>query len=135
MRGTNRVSYIGLAIIVIIPCLVARMVAPQFVEANPKAKVCELVEGLERMRAELDLYRAEHRGELPPTDTLASFETAMTTKVGQHGPYVDKIPTNPFNELKTVRFDGEPAGAGKAGWRLNTKSGLFQADNAGYAAL
>lgn len=135
MRDTNRVSYVGLAIMVIIPCLVARAVAAQFVEANPKVKVCELIEGLERMRAELDLYRAEHRGELPPTDRFASFETAMTTKVGQHGPYVGKIPTNPFNGLKTVRFDGEPAGAGKAGWRLDTANGLFQADNAGYAAL
>ena len=135
MRDRNRISYVGLLMMVIIPCLVARIVAPQFVEANPKAKVCELIEGLERMRAELDLYRAEHRGELPPTDTVVSFKTAMTTKVGQHGPYIKAIPTNPFNGLKTVRFDGEPAGANKAGWRLDTASGLFQADNTGYAAL
>lgn len=135
MRGTNRVSYVRLLIMVIIPCLIARMVAPQFVEANPKAKVCELAEGLERMRAELDLYRSEHQGEFPPADTFVSFKTAMTTKVGQYGPYVEKIPTNPFNELDIVRFDGEPAGANKAGWRLDTTSGLFQADNPGYAAL
>jgi hypothetical protein len=135
MRDRDRISYVGLVMMVIIPCLAARMVAPRFVEANPIAKVCELIEGLERMRAELDLYRAEHRGELPPADTFVSFEMAMTTKVGQHGPYIKAIPTNPFNELKTVRFDGEAAGAGKAGWRLDTASGLFQADNAGYAAL
>jgi hypothetical protein len=135
MRDRDRISYVGFLIMVIIPCLAARVVAPRFVEANPKAKVCELIDGLERMRAELDLYRAEHQGEIPPADTSASFETAMTTKVGQHGPYVDKIPTNPFNGFKTIRFDGEPAGAGKAGWRLDTASGLFQADNTGYAAL
>ena len=135
MRGMNRVSYIELVIMVIIPCLAARMVAPQFVEASPEAKVCELIDELERMRAELDLYRAEHDGQLAPTNTFAGFEAAMTTKVGQHGPYIKAIPTNPFNGLKTVRFDGEPAGAGKAGWRLDTASGLFQADNAGYAAL
>jgi len=88
------------------------------------------------MRAQLDLYRLQHRDHLPPADSFSSFETAMTTKVGRYGPYVKKIPTNPFNNLDTVRFDGEPAGAGKAGWRLDTETGLFQADNdAVYAAL
>jgi hypothetical protein len=60
----------------------------------------------------------------------------MTTTVGQHGSYIKQIPSNPYNGLKTVRFNGEAAGAGKAGWRLDTKTGLFQADNdAACAAL
>ena len=60
----------------------------------------------------------------------------MTTKIGQCGPYVEKVPVNPFNNLNTVRFDGVPAGAGKAGWRVGTETGLFQADNnAAYAGL
>jgi hypothetical protein len=43
---------------------------------------------------------------------------------------------NPFNGLNMVRFDGEPAGSGKAGWRLDKKNGYFQADNdAAYAGL
>ncbi|UCF43198.1 MAG: hypothetical protein JSV99_11570 [Planctomycetota bacterium] len=124
----NRVSYVELAMMVIIPCLSVRMVAPQFVEASPEAKVCELID-------ELDLCRAEHTGQLALTNTFASFEAAMTTKVGQYGPYIKEIPTNPFNKFETVRFDGEAAGAGKARWRLDTASGLFQADNVGYATL
>jgi hypothetical protein len=84
----------------------------------------------------MDLYRVQHVDRLPPADSFNSFEMAMTTKIGQHGPYVKRIPTNPFNGLKTIRFDGEPAGAGKSGWRLDTKTGLFQADNnAACAAL
>jgi hypothetical protein len=60
----------------------------------------------------------------------------MTSRIQDYGPYVKKIPVNPFNNLNTVRFDGEPAGSNKAGWRLDTRTGLFQADNdAGYAAL
>jgi hypothetical protein len=60
----------------------------------------------------------------------------MTTKVGRYGPYVKRIPTNPLNNLNTVRFDGEPAGAGIAGWRLDTETGLFQADDStAYAGL
>jgi len=88
------------------------------------------------MRIRLDLYRAQHEDSFPPSDSFESFEAAMTTKVGKYGPYVKKIPVNPFNNLNTVRFDGEPAGAGKAGWRLDTQTGLFQADNSPvYAGL
>jgi len=124
-------------IIAVVLGVAARTITPQFTEAsNEEAKVFELVDGLEAMRAQLDLYRVQHGDCLPPTDSFVSFETAMTTKTGQYVPYVKKILTNPFNDLKTVRFDGEPAGAGKAGWRLDTKTGLFQADNdAAYAAL
>jgi type II secretory pathway pseudopilin PulG len=123
-------SYVEVMVVAIVLGIAGKMIAPQFTEAsNEEAKVSELVDGLEAMRAQVDLYRVQHEDILPPTDSFRSFETAMTTTVGQHGPYVKQIPTNPFNGLKTVRFDGEPAGAGKAGWRLDTKTGLLQADN------
>ena len=59
----------------------------------------------------------------------------MTGENG-YGPYLKKIPANPFNGLNTVRFDGSAAGTGEAGWRLDTQSGHFQADNdEAYASL
>jgi type II secretory pathway pseudopilin PulG len=130
-------SYVEVVVVAIVLGIAGMEIAPQFTEAsNEEAKVFKLAEGLEVMRAQADLYRVQHEDSLPPTDSFRSFETAMTTTVGQHGPYVKQIPTNPFNGLKTVRFNGEPAGAGKAGWRLDTKTGLFQADNdAACAAL
>jgi type II secretory pathway pseudopilin PulG len=137
MNNKTHFSYVEVIVIAIVLGVAGRMIAPQFTEAsNEGAKVSELIDGLEAMRAQLDLYRAHHGDIFPPADSFADFETAMTTKSGQYGPHVKKIPTNPFNGLKTVRFDGEPAGAGKAGWRLDTKTGLFQADNdAAHAAL
>jgi len=136
MSGKVRFSYVEVLVMAVILGVVARTIAPQFTEASAEAKVSELIDGLEVMRAQLDLYRVQHGDSLPPADSFESFETAMTTKAGQYGPYVKKIPTNPFNDLNTVRFDGKPAGANKAGWRLDTETGLFQADNdAGYAAL
>ncbi|MGA1979306.1 MAG: hypothetical protein ABSG99_01910 [Sedimentisphaerales bacterium] len=130
MSKKNHLSYVEVIIMAIVLGVAGRIIAPQFTEAsNEEAKVSELVDGLEAMRAQVDLYRVQNGDILPPTDSFASFKTAMTTKVGQHSPYIKKIPTNPFNGLKTVRFDGEPAGAGKAGWRLDTETGLFQADN------
>ncbi|MHC4158262.1 MAG: hypothetical protein ACYSSO_04195 [Planctomycetota bacterium] len=136
MRKKGCLSYGEIAIIAVVLGVCGRMIAPQFCEAGIETKVSALIERLEVMRAQLDLYRVQHGESLPPTDSFASFETAMTRKLGQYGPYVEKIPTNPFNKLKRVRFDGEAAGAGKAGWRLDTKTGLFQADSEpDYAAL
>jgi general secretion pathway protein G len=123
-------SYVEVIVAAIVLGVAGREITPQFTKAsNEETKVSELAEGLETMRAQVDLYRVQHEDILPPAGSFASFERAMTTKVGKDGPYVKKIPTNPFNGLKTVRFDGEPAGAGKAGWRFDTKTGLFQADN------
>jgi type II secretory pathway pseudopilin PulG len=136
MKDKIHFSYLEVVIIVFVLGIAARTITPQFAEAGNEEKVSDLVDGLEVMRAQLDLYRLQHRDRLPPAESLSSLETAMTTKVGRYGPYVKKIPTNPFNNLDTVRFDGEPAGAGKAGWRLDTETGLFQADNdAVHAAL
>ncbi|UCF00053.1 MAG: hypothetical protein JSV82_03025 [Planctomycetota bacterium] len=136
MREKTCLSYAEIAVIAIALGVAGRTIAPRISEAGTEAKVSALVEGLEMMRTQLDLYRVEHRDCLPPTDSFASFEAAMTRNAGQYGPYVKKIPRNPFNNLTTVRFDGEGAGAGKAGWRLDTQTGLFQADNdPGYAAL
>jgi len=136
MKANSRLSYVEIAIIAVVLGAVAMKTGPLLTEASDAAKVSKLVDGLEIMRAHLDLYRARHENCIPPVDSFAGFKAAMTTKVGPYGPYIKKIPTNPFNELNTVRFDGEPAGANKAGWRLDTRTGLFQADNdSGYAAL
>lgn len=137
MEKRTHFSYVEIIVVAIVLGIAGKMITPPFTEAgNEEAKVSKLVDGLEAMRAQIDLYRVQHRDIFPPTDSFVSFETAMTTKEGRYDPYVKKIPMNPFNGLKTVRFDGEPAGAGKAGWRLDMKTGLFQADNdAACAAL
>jgi len=136
MKKKTRLSYVEAVIIASVLSVVTMTVVPKFIEASPESKTSDLVDGLQQMRAQLDLYRAQHENSLPPVDSFESFKTAMTTKVGQYGPYVEKVPVNPFNNLNTVRFDGEPAGAGKAGWRVDTETGLFQADNnAAYAGL
>ena len=129
MRKNTRWSYTELIIIVVVLGVVAVKAAPRFTEASPESRVGELIDGVQKMRIQLDLYRAQHCGCLPDVDSFEAFEFAMTTKTGQKGPYVSKIPANPFNNLNTVRFDGEPAGTGIAGWRLDTENGVFQADD------
>jgi len=129
MKKQPHRSYIEVVIITVIFGAVAMKIAPQFTQAGPEYKICELIDGLQEMRSQLDLYRAQHEGKLPPADSFESFRATMITKIGQYEPYVKKIPVNPFNNLDTVRFDDEPAGIGMAGWRLDTNTGLFQADD------
>ncbi|MHC4624291.1 MAG: hypothetical protein ACYS4W_10360 [Planctomycetota bacterium] len=136
MKARTGFSYVQILVIVAVLGMVARLSAPRFVGAGDETKLSELIDGLEQMRSHLDLYRVHHNGLLPAANSFSGFGTAMTTRAGRYQPHIGKIPVNPFNGLDTIRFDGEPAGCGKAGWRLDTKSGLFQADNSlEYAAL
>jgi len=136
MKVNTRLSIVEVLIMAVVLGIVARTMVPQFAEAGVEKKISRLVDCLEVMRANIDLYRAHHRNCLPPCDSFKSFKTAMTKQVGRYGPYVRAIPTNPFNRLRTVRFDGKAAGCGKAGWRFDSKTGLFQADHdAAYSAL
>jgi type II secretory pathway pseudopilin PulG len=129
MRERARLSYAEIMIVAVVLGVIAMRVVPQLTRASAESKICDLIDGLQEMRAQLGLYRVQHEECLPDCTSFTGFQTAMTTKEGRYGPYVKKIPTNPFNDLNAVRFDGEPAGAGIAGWRLDTSSGLFQADN------
>ncbi len=116
--------------------IVARSVGPVFTRAGTDRMTCSLIDGLETMRTALDLYRAYHKGRLPPCGSFENFEDAITTEAGRYRPRLNGIPVNPFNGLNSVRFGGEPAGSGRAGWRLDTNSGCFQADNdEAYASL
>ena len=136
MGARTRWSNVEVVVITVVLTIVGITAVPKFTKASTESRVSDLIEGLETMRVQLDLYRAQHDGCFPPFYSFESFKAAMTSKVGKYGPYVKKIPVNPFSYLNTVRFNGEPAGAGKAGWRFDTETGLFQADNSPvYAGL
>ncbi len=135
MTEQMRLSLIEVLTIGVVLVVASVGVVPRFTEASEESTTDALIDGLQRMRSQLALYSAQHGDRLPPTHSLEGFTNAMTTKVGEYGPYINKIPVNPYNGLNTVRFDEEPAGANKAGWRLDTKAGSFQADNSAACSL
>lgn len=135
MTEQARLSLIEVMTIAAVLAVASVGVVPRFTEAREESKTEELIEGLQTMRSQLGLYRVEHGDRLPPTDSVEAFLRAMTAKAGQYGPYVRTIPVNPYNGLDTIRFDGEAPGVNKAGWRLDTKTGSFQADNSAACAL
>jgi len=129
MEGYHRFSNFEICILLGMFCVIGLIDIPQMIKAGDEAKLSELIQSLERVRTRLDVYRSEHDWALPPSDSFTSFEQALTKNDKDESSYIEQIPKNPFNDLSLVRFDGPPAGAGKAGWRFDTKTGDFQADH------
>ena len=110
----------------------AGIVAPDLSARGTGVEEARFLADIQTIRCQLELYKIQHDEKLPPTESFASFEQAMTTR-GQdnRGPYLQIIPNNPFSGSNMVRFENDQstAGCGKAGWVLNTGTGLFQADD------
>jgi general secretion pathway protein G len=117
----------------------AGIVAPDYSARGTGVEESRFLADLQTIRCQLELYKIQHDEQLPPTASSADFEKALTTKdADNHGPYLQMMPTNPFNGNNTVRFERgqNTAGARKAGWVLNEGTGDFQADDsAEHAAL
>ena len=136
MKRQHRLLFSQLLIIAVVLVMVAKLNIPRFSSASTEAKISSLIDSLEAIRRNIDLYRAWNDDRFPPAKSLSAFIKAITKKSGQFKPSIKRIPVNPFNGLNTIRFDGEPAGNGQAGWHFDTKTGVFQADNGpGYVAL
>ncbi len=134
MKAQKGFTLVEILIVVVILGILAAIVIPQFTNASTQAKTSSMQADLQTMRSQIELYKIQHTDALPDTNSFAEFETELTTRINGLGPYMQKIPINVFNDDNTIRFDGAAAGAGSAGWRLDTdlasaNYGAFQADD------
>jgi general secretion pathway protein G len=135
-------TLVEILIVVVILGILAAIVIPQFTEASTEAKTSSLCTDLQTMRSQIELYKIQHNDALPGSGT-ASFILAMTGQtdvagaVGtDYGPYIQKIPTNQFTNLDTIRENAvTDQGAGTHGWHFNTSTGAFHADDTAAHAL
>ena len=142
MKAKSGFTLVEILIVVVILGILAAIVIPQFTEASTEAKESSLCTDLQTVRSQIELYKIQHNDQLPGSGT-ASWVDAMTGKTdiagavgADYGPYLQKVPTNQFNDLNTVRIDGAAAGANSEGWRFDTTTGAFQADDSAvHAAL
>jgi len=117
-------SLIELMIGVAIIGILAAIVLPLFQSNMTEAKEAAAKDNLRILRNTIEFYAAQHGG-VPPgypgnnpntTPVSVTFKAHLTV-----GGYLRKIPTNPFNDLSTVRTLSNatnfPAGAtGAYGW-------------------
>ena len=137
MRTKSGFTLVELLIVVVVLGILAAIVIPQFSDASTEAKESSLAADLQTMRSQIELYRIQHDGLLPEQSVAggaidtALLEIVMTQKVDGYGPYVQKIPTNPFTGGSGVNGGTE---ANPQGWTF-TVVGVFKASDAEHSGL
>ncbi len=128
-------TLVELLIVVIILGILAAVVIPQFTDASTDTKVSSLMENLSIIRKQLDLYK-NHHGQYP-----TNFVDGMTKKTdadgtvnaatGKYGPYIQRVPTNPFTSGGTGNDVTSTAAAPSKAWFYDSTTGEFKANDAG----
>ena len=142
-------TLVEILIVVVILGILAAIVIPQFTEASSEAKMSSLCTDLQSVRSQIELYKIQHNDALPGEDNTAlggthtgtsGFEDGLTgyttingvvttdSDPNSYGPYLQKIPTNQFNDKNTVQKDNSDPGGNDSGWNFNTATGAFHAD-------
>ena len=140
MRTKSGFTLVEILIVVVILGILAAIVIPQFTEASTEAKTSSLCTDLQTMRSQIELYKIQHNDALPNM-TVVDGDNALTVTTlidgsvvaagtaNSYGPYIQKIPTNQFNDLATITVAAIDVGVGDvgAGWHFNTLTGAFHA--------
>lgn len=140
MKAKSGFTLVEILIVVVILGILAAIVIPQFTEASTEARVSSLCSDLQTLRSQIELYKVQHN-DIPPT--FNNFEAQMIetsdaagntsgnkVRAGAFilGPYLERVPENPFNHLTTVDNSGV-AGDGAGGWEYVEATGEIHADD------
>jgi general secretion pathway protein G len=157
MQAKRGFTLVEILIVVVILGILAAIVIPQFTQASTEAKQNSLASDLQTLRSQIELYKVQHNDIAPGntiaggvgTASLSSFEGQMIyttdinaningtskvrTGVFQFGPYLERVPENPFNNENGI---GAAAGDG-IGWIYDPATGAITAGDGGtgHAAL
>jgi general secretion pathway protein G len=151
MKATRGFTLVEILIVVVILGILAAIVVPQFTQASTEAKMNSLCSNLQSLRSQVELYKVQHN-DAPPTaanftanmtqtTTIAGVASGSKTRDATHayGPYLERVPENPFNNLSTIVAVTDPcdAGSGTYGWAYVNATGEIFADDggAGHAGL
>ncbi len=150
MRAQRGFTLVKILIVVVILGILAAIVIPQFTQASSEAKLNSLCSDLQTLRSQIELYKVQHNDTAP---LLASFDAKMVycTNISGanaatpskqrdvangfiYGPYLERVPANPFNNLATLGVAGTVDSS--VGWAYNELTGEIRAaDSAAHALL
>lgn len=153
-------TLVEILIVVIILAILAQVVIPQFVKSADNAATSALATDLQTIRAQLEVYKAQHVGRYP--HEFASVGTDSAKWIAQltgrtdgnanvmpsggseakypFGPYLKKFPANVMisdaTAAASVAFGSTAASPcdGKTGWYVSTTTGQFQTNNSSTGA-
>ncbi len=135
MKARKGFTLVEILIVVVILGILAAIVIPQFTDASTEAKESALASDLQMMRSQIELYKIQHNDNPPSPAT--SFEAQMTEPTdvtgaagADYGPYMQKVPTNPFNDSSIVTAtDGIADITGASGWDYDAATGEIHPDD------
>ena len=140
MKKNKGFTLVEILMVVIILGILAAIVIPQFTEASNYARESALASDLQTARSQVELFKVQHKDEIPGAADGVTFLQALTDKTdidgaldaaGNYGPYLQTFPTNPFNDRNTVdvQADDTGLGGGNHGWYFNTSTGKISPDD------
>jgi Tfp pilus assembly protein PilE len=141
MNNGKGIAFIELVIVMIVLTLFSSFIVPQIGQAAQESRISGMCRTLQDVRSYITIYKAQHKQKLPGqgdcnwenamcgiTDENGNKLINVSSDIMQLGPYMKKVPVNPYNGLSTIDFDGVP-GDNSHGWYFDTKTGQFNADN------
>jgi len=155
MKAKRGFTLVEILIVVVILGILAAIVVPQFTQASTEAKENSLCSNLQSLRSQIELYKVQHNDEAPRHATFADQMIYCTDIDGNiqgagskvrdaangfiYGPYLERVPVNPFNnlsDLAAMAASGTPAAAGdnSTGWQYYEDTGEIYANNDGSTA-
>jgi general secretion pathway protein G len=156
MRATRGFTLVEILIVVVILGILAAIVIPQFTEASTEARESSLVSDLQSLRSQIELYKAQHY-DIPPaaggtdatlfenqmiycSDKEGTVNPALTrvrSTLYPLGPYMERLPENPFADdgdplvaVVNAEFtDAGRGGTGTASWLYSSLTGEIYPDD------
>jgi len=137
-------TLVEVLIVVVIMAVLAATIIPQFSDSSKDAKVSSVKFNLQTLRSQIEMYKAQHDGKTPGDDLaelLVTTNAAGTTDSSDgplvYGPYIQKVPENPFTGSNTVvEITNDPATSGDVtsgdGWLYNKAEGKIWINHADY---
>ncbi len=134
-KRRNAFTLVEVLIVVVIMAVLAATIIPQFSDSSKDAKISSAKFNLHTIRSQIEMYKSQHDGKVPGDDLLELTQktnTKGTTNAGDgalvYGPYIAKIPPNPFSNSNVVlEITSDPAAASDVtttdGWLYNKTAG------------
>ncbi|MHC4534250.1 MAG: type II secretion system protein [Planctomycetota bacterium] len=150
-------TLVELILVVTILGILSALVLPTFQGHIAQAKETAAQDNLKVIRTQIEIYKMDHDGITPgyingseaPTALLALQFTATTTLTGGvsvstipvdpyvNGPYLKKLPENPYNKLSTIAYVAQATAFADAvdgtssGWLYKKETGEFKINYTG----
>ena len=153
----NGFTLVELMIVVTILGILAAIVLPEFQGHAAQSRVSAIKSSIHSVRCQIELYKMHHGNLNPgyistmaaPTSVLANQFIGTSSSVGAavasrttagvylYGPYLMALPTNPFNNLSTIKL--VPAGVtdfaavadDSTGWLYQKETATFKINKSG----